>query len=136
MESFMPIQLKKTVSREQVLTVTVLKENSKRFNGDSYVGDNWYCSPMSKTCDQHTLFSKLKSEYDEKSLEVIQVHLRSFKVKLWNFERQLNFQIFFIPYLTLKCSEWSWMTLNDLLSRSNFNLLQKMPDVCYVCNEN
>ena len=36
----MPIQLNKTVSRELVLSVNVLKENSKRFNGDSDVGDN------------------------------------------------------------------------------------------------
>ena len=40
MESFMPIQLKKTVSREPVLSVNVLNENSQRSKGDSDVGDN------------------------------------------------------------------------------------------------
>ena len=78
-------------------------------------------------------WSKLKFERDKRSFRVIQDHSEHFKVrlgmkKLWKFNCLSKFH-----YLTLNDLRWTWMTSSDFSSYSNFNLLQKVPDIRYIC---
>ena len=63
---------------------------------------------------------------------VILGHSRSFKIRFCMLNAIKIIFILKFQYLTLVDLKWPWMTPNDLLSCSPYNLLQNKPNIGYV----
>ena len=97
--------------------------------------DGWHLWTRTKRISG-IFWSKLKFERDKRSFGIIQDHSEHFRVrlgikKIWKFNCLSK-----LHYLTLNDLRWICMTSSDFSSYSDFNLLQKMPDIRFVYNKN